>query len=131
VYRNGSYLFVAGMVRPQDKDVMVRAAQEIAAQLIAQPVSADELRRATGPAAEQIVRASSGNVFWMYQTEGATRDPRHFAALRSYLTDLTRVTPQQLQTLAIRYLQPNRAIPVLILPDAEGNAAQPGTAAAH
>ena len=133
VYANGGYLFIAGMVRPQDKDVMVRAAQDIAAQLIAAPVSADELRRATGPAAEQIVRASSGNVFWMYQTEGGTRDPRVFTALRAYLSDLTRVTPQQLQALAARYLQPGRAIPLLILPEdagsGSGGAHDPGTAA--
>jgi zinc protease len=132
-YANGGYLFVAGMVRPQDKDVMTRAAQEIAAQLVAAPVSADELRRATGPASEQIVRASSGNVFWMYQTEGGTRDPRVFTALRTYLSDLTRVTPQQLQVLAARYLQPNRAVPLLIMPEdagsAGGSAHDPGTAA--
>ena len=54
----------------------------------------------------------------MYETEGATRDPRVLTALRSYLTDLTRVTPAELQALAARYLVPAHAVPVLILPEA-------------
>lgn len=115
-FAHGSYLFVGGMVRPQDSHLMATAAREIAAQLIAQPVSNDELQRAIGPATEQVVRASSGNVFWMYNTEGATRDPRRFAALRSYLTDLNSVTAADLQALAQTYLVPERAIPILILP---------------
>ena len=45
-----------------------------------------------------------------------------------------RVTPQQLQVLAARYLQPNRAVPLLIMPEdagsAGGSAHDPGTAAA-
>jgi zinc protease len=126
-FPSAGYLFVGGLVRPQDQQLMLEAARAIAAELVARPVTPDELQRATGPAAEQIVRASSGNVFWMYETEGATRDPRRFDALRTYLTDLTRVTPAELQALAVRYLQPERAVPVLILPEG----AAPATLAAR
>ncbi len=115
-FPHGSYLFVAGLTRPEDSNRLFEAGRAIAAELIAQPVTGDELRRATGPAAEQVLRASSGNVFWMLQTAGGTRDPRRFDALRSYLNDLTQVTPAQLQALAARYLRPDRAIPVLIEP---------------
>ena len=121
-FPSGGYLFAGGLVRPEDTQLMFDAARTIAAELAATPVTADELRRATGPASEQIVRASSGNVFWMYQTEGATRDPRHFAALRSYLTDLNSVTPAELQALAARYLAPGSAVPILILPQDGGSA---------
>lgn len=120
-FPSGGYVFAGGLVRPEDTPLMFDAARTIAAELVSTPVTTDELRRATGPASEQIVRASSGNVFWMYQTEGATRDPRHFNALRSYLTDLTSVTPAELQVLAARYLTPDRAVPILILPQ-EGEA---------
>ena len=95
---------------------MARSARDIAAELARAPVTADELQRATGPAGERIMRASSGNVFWMYEMEGATRDPRRLDALRHYLTDLTTVTPAQIQALARQYLVPARAVPVLILP---------------
>ncbi|MEQ1688687.1 MAG: insulinase family protein [Sphingopyxis sp.] len=115
-FPHGSYMFVGGLVRPQDSHLMAEAARAIAAQLIAEPVTSDELQRAIGPATEQVVRASSGNVFWMHFTEGATRDPRRFAALRSYLTDLNSVTAADIQALARTYLSPERAIPILILP---------------
>lgn len=115
-FPHGGYLFVGGMVRPQDSHVMANAARAIAGELIAQPVSSDELQRAIGPLSEQIIRASSGNVFWMFETEGATRDPRRFAALQNYLRDLNSVTAADIQTLARTYLAPDRAIPILILP---------------
>lgn len=116
-FANGGYLFVGGLVRPEDSDLMARAAGEIAAELMSTPVSDDELQRAIGPAVEQVVRASSGNVFWMLETEGATRDPRRFDALRHYLTDLRGVTAADIQRLSTTYLAPGRAIPVLILPE--------------
>ena len=127
VFPSGGYMFVGGLVRPDDTQLMFDAARAIAAELASAPVTADELQRATGPASEQILRASSGNVFWMFQTEGATRDPRRFSALRTYISDLTSVTPAELQALAARYLQPERAVPVLILP--EDGAAGSGVAA--
>ncbi len=118
-FDNAGYLFVGGLVRPEDSALMLDAARAIAAQLATTPVTDDELQRATGPASEQILRASSGNVFWMHETEGATRDPRVLPALRSYVRDLTSVTPAELQALAARYLRPDRAVPVLILPEGE------------
>ncbi len=116
-FASGGYIFVGGLVRPQDSYVMAQAARDIAAELAAEPVTNDELQRAVGPVTEQIVRASSGNVFWMLETEGATRDPRHFAALQSYLVDLRSVTVADIQSMARIYLAPGRAIPVLILPN--------------
>lgn len=95
---------------------MVDAARAIADELIAAPVSADEMQRAVGPATEQIIRASSGNVFWMIQSEGGTRDPRRLAALQSYLADLTQVTPADLQALAQQYLTGERAVQIRIVP---------------
>ncbi len=125
-FASGGYLFAGGLVRPTDQALMLRAAREIAADLARTPVSADELRRATGPAGEQIVRAASGNVFWMNETEGATRDPQRFAVLRNYLSDLTNVSPATLQTLARTYLTPAKGVTVLILPQG----VEPGASAA-
>ena len=102
---------------------MVDAARAIAAELVAAPVTTDELQRAVGPASEQVIRASSGNVFWMIQSEGGTRDPRRMAALQSYLADLTQVTPADLQALARRYLADDRAVQIRIVPAT----AAPGT----
>lgn len=116
-FAHGGYIFVGGLVKPEDQDLVVRAARAIAEELRTAPVTADELQRAIVPATEQVSRAASGNVFWMFETEGGTRDPRRFEALRHYITDLSSVTPPELQALAMRYLAPENAIPLLILPE--------------
>lgn len=116
-YPHGGHIFVGGLVRPQDSALMLQSAHAIATELMTTPVTEDELRRATGPLTEQIIRASSGNVFWMYQVRGASRDPRRFDVLRRYLADLNGTTPADIQRLAQLYLPEQRAIPLLILPE--------------
>ncbi len=129
-FNNGSYLFVGGLVRPQDEALLYRLSREIAADLATTPVEADELQRARGPIVEQVLRAASGNVFFMYQLEGASRDPQRISALTSYILDLNSTNPQDIQRLAQQYLTPARAIPVLIAPEAGATAALPAPAPA-
>jgi zinc protease len=126
-FANGGYIFVGGLVKPEDSGLMLQSATAIANELMTAPVTDDELRRAIGPSMEQIIRASSGNVFWMIQTEGASRDPRRIDALRTYLTDLNSVTPADIQRLAQTYLRAEQGIPLLILPEGAAVPAVTGT----
>ncbi len=114
---HGSYILVGGMTRPEDSALVASSARAIAAELATTPVSADELQRAVEPIVEQLLRASSGNVFWMRETEGASRDPRIFLSLRSYLNDLRSVTAADVQALARRFLGGQSAVSLIILPD--------------
>ena len=129
-FDHGGYLFVGGLLRPEDGDLLFRSARQIAADLIANPVTADELQRARTPLIEQVIRASSGNMFWMHYVEGGSRDPAVFSALLSYVPDLAQVTPADIQRLAATYLAPERAIPVMVLPDRATAAAAPMPVAA-
>ncbi len=117
-FASGGYLFVGGLVQPQDSELLYRLTREISAELIATPVTVDELQRARTPLIERIVRASSGNMFWMHYVEGGSRDPAVFAALLRYVPDIAQTTPADIQRLAALYLPPNRGIPVLVLPEA-------------
>jgi zinc protease len=63
----------------------------------------------------------------MLQSEGATREPRRFDALRTYLVDLNSVTPADIQRLAGQYLRPELGIPLLILPETVAVPAVTGT----
>ncbi len=112
---NAGYVLVGGMVPPARTQLLVELTRSIAADLARTPVSADELQRAVGPAREQVMRAATGNVFWMNQTDRALRDPQQLADLRRYLNDL-QVSPGELQLLAQRYLKPEAGRTVLILP---------------
>jgi zinc protease len=116
-FDTGGYLLVGSLLAPKDIDRFYGIARDIAADLVARPVSADELARNAGPIREQVARASTGNVYWMFLLEGATRDPRVTAAALSIQDDLAAVTAADVQRLARQYLTPDRQWSLAILPE--------------
>ena len=72
---SGGAIIGAGAAAARGVPAFFAAADEIAADLVANPATADELARVTEPLRQQITRASTGNAFWLYQLEGATADP--------------------------------------------------------
>ncbi|MBL0915443.1 MAG: insulinase family protein, partial [Sphingopyxis sp.] len=113
---SGGYLLVGSLLAPKDIDRFYGIARDIAADLVANPVSADELARNSGPIREQVARASTGNVYWMFLLEGATRDPRVAAQALSIEQDISSVTAADVQRLAKQYLLPSRQWSLAILP---------------
>jgi zinc protease len=114
----GGRFFAIGQVPPDQADFFFRLAREIAADLVAKPIDTDELRRALVPVAQQMVRMSSGNTFWMQQTAGGTRDPRRIRSIDSLPQDYGTVTPADIQALAQKYLRSDAGWTMLVLPEA-------------
>ncbi len=121
----GGRLVAIGMVPPDKTGFFFELARGIAADLVAKPVEVDELRRAVVPVGQLVVRMSSGNMFWLEQTEGGSADPRRLAAVATIASDLTSITPAEMQALAARYLRPDKDWTMVVLPKGA-----PGTAAA-
>ena len=94
-----------------------RTADEIAADLVANPPTADELARVTEPLRQQVTRAATSSAFFMYQIEGASQDPSRIASVRTLLADYTQTSPEQMQQLAARYLQPEKSWRLEVLPE--------------
>lgn len=92
-------------------------ADAIAADLAARPVGMDELALVIEPLRQQIQRASSSTAFFMGQVEGATQDPARYNQVRGILDDYTKVTPEQLQQVAQRWLVKDRAWRMAVLPE--------------
>lgn len=115
-FDTGGYLLVGSLLAPKDLDRFYGIAKDIAADLVAKPITADELARNAGPIREQVARASTGNVYWMFLLEGATRDPRITAAALSIQDDIAAVTAADIQRLAQQYLTPARQWSLAILP---------------
>ncbi|QGP78308.1 M16 family metallopeptidase [Sphingobium sp. CAP-1] len=116
-YDSGGYILVTSQVRPDRIAYFYSVVKATAADLARNPVSADELQRAVAPMQQQLMRASTGNAFWMSQMEGATRDPRYVDAMKTMSQDLLSVTPAQLQALAAKYLVPARSWSAMVLPE--------------
>ena len=64
-----------------------------------------------------LMRASTGNAFWMNQMEGATHDPRYVQAMQTMAKDMLTVTPAELQALAAKYLSPGKSWSAVVLPE--------------
>jgi zinc protease len=121
----GGAITALAQLRPADVPVFFATAEEIAADLVANPPQPDELARVIEPLRQQITRATSSSAFFMQELEGATYDPARFNAVRTLLSDYTRVTPAQMQALAARYLGPDRSWRLQVVPQ---NGAKPPVA---
>ncbi|MFA7603523.1 MAG: insulinase family protein [Novosphingobium sp.] len=121
---SGGSITAMAQLQPDAVPSFFTTAQEIAADLIARPVTADELERVVEPMRQRVTRASTSAAFFMYQLEGATADPARIGSIRTILRDYTVTTPQQMQALATRYLAPGKSWRLAVLPQ-EVTGAQP------
>ncbi len=124
----GGRMIAIGMVPPDKTGFFFELARGIAADLVAKPIDTDELRRAVLPAAQLMVRLSTGNMFWLQQTEGGTRDPRRLAAVDTIADDIARITPADIQALAAKYLRPDKDWTLIVVPDKPAVTAAPAPA---
>jgi zinc protease len=113
---SGGSISAVAQVQPASVPKFFDTAKEIAADLIANPPSADELARVVEPMRQAVTRASTGSAYFMYQLEGATQDPSRITALRTLLSDYTQTTPQKMQELAARYLSPDKGWMLEVVP---------------
>jgi zinc protease len=121
-YDSGGYILVSSQVRPDRIGYFYDVVKATAADLAKTPVSDDELQRAVAPMRQLLMRASTGNAFWMNQMEGATQDPRRVEAMKAMSQDMLSITPAQVQALAAKYLVPQKSWSAIVLP--EGAAAR-------
>ena len=116
----GGSITAIAQVNPADVSRFFATADEIAADLAANPPNGDELARVLEPMRQQITRAASSSAFFMHEIEGATRDPSRIKAVRSIMRDYTQTSPQQMQALAARYLGADRSWRLAVLPETGG-----------
>lgn len=117
--RGRGYILAMSQLKPGSADYFFTLVREIAADLAARPVSADELQRVLAPLRQQLARASTGNAYWMDQMEGAAFDRRYVGAMTSMARDLLSVSPEQLRALAAKYLVDKKSYSVVVLPKGE------------
>lgn len=117
---SGGRVLAVGQVPPDKVDFFFKLAREIAADLAARPIEADELRRAVTPYLQLIARTSTGNTFWFSQLEWASYDPRRIAAIRTLARDISGLTPATLQQVAQKYLRAEADWTMAVVPKPAG-----------
>ncbi|MFA6219257.1 MAG: insulinase family protein [Erythrobacter sp.] len=116
---SGGRISAFAQLRPQDVPAFFEAADTIARDLVAAPPGEDELKRVTEPLLQYVNRVSTGNLFWLYQIEGSTQDPRRIGLLRSLLNDLTVTTPERMQALAQKYFGGKPGWRMAVIPEGQ------------
>ncbi len=116
---SGGRITALAQLKPEDVPVFFAAADSIAQDLAANPPGADELARATEPLKQQITRASTGNLFWLYQIQGSSANPSRLYSLRSLRSDYSETTPERMQALAARYLASRPGWRMAIIPEGQ------------
>ena len=107
---------LAGSEAPLDKLADVRAVfRQIAAELAAKPVDADELERALRPLLLNFDRERAGNEYWLGALEGLSSDPRVEKMIASRSDAYRAITAADLQSAAREYLKDERALRVEVL----------------
>lgn len=115
---SGGKLIALGMVPPDKTDFFFQLARGIAADLVAKPIDADELNRALTPIKQQLIRQSSGNMFWMRLVEGGSYDPVRIASVETLARDIGGTTVAEVQALAAKYLRPDKDWSMIVVPEA-------------
>lgn len=117
-FSSGGFLIAYSQMQPKDVDRFFEFAKTVAADLAATPVSKDELQRALEPILQYVERATTGNLFWMNELEGAAYNAGRYEALGRLYSDYSSATPEQLQALARKYLVAAKAWTMVVEPEA-------------
>ena len=115
----GGRIMALAQLKPEDVPVFFEAADKIAADLAANPPSEEELSRATEPLKQLVRRAMTGNLFWLYQIEGSSRDPARLESLVTLESDYSVTTPQRMQALAQKYLAARAGWRMAVIPEGQ------------
>ena len=113
----GGTMIALAQLKPEDVLKFYAAADEIVADLAANGPTADELSRVTEPLRQTVLRATTGNGFWMWQLRGATRDPQRLRVMGTLLDDYSVTTPEAMKALAQKYLASRERLEIAIVPE--------------
>jgi zinc protease len=81
------------------------------------PVAPDVIQRARAPMLERIDNALKSNSGWMNLAERAQSQPDRLTRAKTARARLEKLTAADLQTMAKRYLGPEKAVQILVLPE--------------
>jgi zinc protease len=108
--------YASSELKPQSADTFFRIAREIIADLAAKPAAADEFARAQNPIVSGIERRLKTNAYWLSEMEDWSRDPKRLEQTRSFLTDYSSLTPEEVRAAVARHVADAGDWSMLVLP---------------
>lgn len=117
------YLFGYVEAAPAQAEPLADVIQSIGADLAANGISTDELERANLPTLTMIEEYRRTNEYWLNMVVGPSQEfPMRLEWARNFVTDYKSITEDELSALAKEYLAPEKALQILISPEAPAEA---------
>jgi zinc protease len=110
------FVYALAQVPPDKLPNFYAAVHSVADDLTKTKVTQDELDRARGPRVEDIQRQQQTNDYWLTLLSGSQTDPRLLDVIRTTVSDLKAVTPDDIQDAAGEYLKNEKAYRLVIIP---------------
>lgn len=105
-------------IPPPMIDGVLAQMEAIAARLAAAPVFNSEVQRVIQPRMEQARReAASTPGYWVAGLAGVQTDPARLDALRTHVSDYESITPADIQAAARKWLKPETAWKLKVVPE--------------
>jgi len=104
-------------INPASAQLVITEIQKIADELSDNPISRDEIKRSLDPTLNSIKDMRQRNGYWLKTVlMGSREHPEKIDWSRSINSDYAAITPADLQTLAIKYLNSRKAAVIVALP---------------
>jgi zinc protease len=117
LYPGYGHFFAGANVDYADLAVTEAAIRKVAAELAAAPPGADLVERARKPMLEAMVKSRRENSYWANWLGYATSRAHRLDRIRTGIAVVEAITPQQLQTVAAKYLTDDRVLVVRAVSD--------------
>jgi zinc protease len=112
------YLLVQIGVEPAQAPTILAAVREIAESLRTGGITDDELQRAKQPILTQLAESARTNPYWLGAVLAACREqPQRLDWARTRTADVTAITREEINAFAAKYLQPERLVSYIVLPE--------------
>ncbi|EGD57398.1 peptidase M16-like protein [Novosphingobium nitrogenifigens DSM 19370] len=118
VWRHWGTFAVQASVATGDVPATRAAFRKTIAALIAGPIDPDLINRARAPLAQRLDNALKGNGGWLAMADRAQSRPHDIERFTGAKAMLAGITAHDVQAAAARFLDPDRAVEVLVLPQA-------------
>jgi zinc protease len=116
IFPGFGYLLAQVETPPDRIDTFFSELNKIAQDLRAAPVSQDELTRAVLPLVDQLKQARQTNEYWVAALTDAQTDPRKLESIRTQIAHYQGVSAADVQQAARKYMSPDRAWKLEVLP---------------
>lgn len=117
-YPGFGYISAAVEIPPAKIAGFYDTVAKIAADLRAQPPTADEMKRAVLPRIEALGKAMQTNEFWLSSLDGVQTDPRRLEVTMNQITQLRSITADDVQKAANKWLDPAKEWKFQVVPAA-------------